>query len=86
MANGQSQNALSALEWHIEHGADEALSDSPVDRTKMPDLPVREQPEQPKPAARSNAADLIGAAEAKIEAEKLAEGCKTLEALRELPR
>ena len=39
-ANNSSEQAylIEALQWHIDHGADEMLLDEPVDRTALPEL------------------------------------------------
>ena len=86
---------LAALEWHLSIGADEALSDSPVDRTvsaasvmralsandAVPaPSPIRSMPTMP-PAATESAADLLGTAQARVEAAKLAASCGSLEEL-----
>ncbi|MBT0958018.1 uracil-DNA glycosylase [Alphaproteobacteria bacterium KMM 3653] len=63
-----------ALDWQIELGADEAIGDSPVDRTELPaDTPFekRKAPAKtegglpPKPPVPRPVADVDGAAEAK---------------------
>lgn len=82
-------DALNALQWHIENGADEMLLDAPVDRTIMPELPkVPEQIKSPVAAKKilnfeetPPQEDIMGAAEAVIEAQKAANSCHTLEDL-----
>lgn len=86
---------LAALEWHLSIGADEALSDAPVDRTvsaatvmkalsandaaPQPSA-IRSMPLMPPPATESGA-DLLGTAQARVEAAKLAASCGSLEDL-----
>ncbi len=96
---------LEALQWHLDNGMDELLSDQPVDRTAMPELPVRSESPPvaaaaaPKPQVaavkpanvigfRDQAAaqqdigdDMMGTAQAIVEAKKLAQACQTLEDL-----
>ncbi|PZQ43401.1 MAG: uracil-DNA glycosylase [Micavibrio aeruginosavorus] len=85
---------ISALEWHLDVGADEALSTFPVDRTAgTADIlkSLREEPADqasPKksridmpPPANESAGDLLGTAQARVEAQKLAASCNTLEEL-----
>lgn len=81
MAKGQNNLALQALEWHLDSGADEALSDTPIDRTKMPELPKKEAPKAAPAQQPVAQPGLLGAAEAKIDAIKLAREAKTLEEL-----
>ena len=45
-------DALNALQWHIENGADEMLLDSPVDRTAMPVLEKAPTPTKSPQAAK----------------------------------
>ncbi len=86
---------LSALEWQIEAGANEALATEPIDRTKLvTPLPMANpkqnpvqtstNPTPPKTAAASSSpSSIAGAAEARIEAEKRAKAATTLDELRE---
>lgn len=89
--------AIEALQWHIDVGADEALADSPVDATAMPELPARDE-EKPQPAPQATAQPAqaprpnpqpaqdnapLGASEAQKESLKLAQAAGTLEELRE---
>lgn len=90
MTHATGLDALAALQWHLDHGADEPMSETPVNRI----VPItslvereRDEEEQASPAIRSldasrPAADLIGAAQAKVQARTLAAGCHTLEELR----
>jgi DNA polymerase len=88
--NAEKAYNFQALQWHIDHGADEVIVDEPVDRTAIPALPKKEETSKPKPAtfspspmqAQGNpAGDLMGAAQAIVEAQKLAASCGTLEEL-----
>lgn len=84
-----AKEALQALEWYLEHGVDEVLADDPVDRTKMPELPKRNEPQAAKVApapANAPVADLPGAAEAKQQTLKLASEAKDLADLAEAIR
>ena len=85
---------LSALEWHLAIGADEALADRPVDRTVsaasvMKSLTandtalaaIRSVPIMP-PSAVESGADILGTAQARVEAAKLAASCRNLDELR----
>lgn len=82
----QRNLALQALEWYVENGVDEVLSDVPLNRTKMPDLPKREEARPAAANTQTNTLEFLGAAEAKVEALKLAQGAKTLEELAEAIR
>ena len=81
---------IEALQWHIDHGADEALSGVPIDRTVMPELPKR-QTSSKSQLSQANIVDfednakqqeMMGAAQAVVEAQKLASECKTLDDLK----
>ena len=87
-----SKNPLiAALEWHIMAGAYEVIQDTPVDRTAAV-LPVAEMApssdERPRaaPSVRTDnvesAGDLLGTAQARVEAARLAKSCGSLEELR----
>ena len=89
------QAAISALQWHIDVGADEALSDTPVDATVMPDYrkalggedaSVDAAPQAGVAAVLGPAeqpASLLGASEAREEALRLAKAAGTRDELRE---
>ncbi len=83
---------MSALQWYIDHGVDELLLDEPQDRTALPDIasviakapaptPLKSVATS-SPIPTSSAPDMMGAAEAIIEAQKLAGQCDNLEALK----
>jgi DNA polymerase len=90
---------IAALEWHIAHGADETLLDEPVDRTAMPVIPkVTTAVAVDKPAANRDVSapkkilnfqdsasqeDIMGAAQAIQEAQKIADSCNDLEELQQ---
>jgi uracil-DNA glycosylase family 4 len=92
MANVQKHPLGAALQWHLDMGVDEALLDTPVDRTAMPELPQRTVsapvavPHAEMPVLSSvrsvDAADIPGAAAARAEAEKRARAATTLDELR----
>lgn len=79
---------ITALEWHIEAGADEVLQDTPYDRMAAA-LKILQSPEPATatishlpPAANQSAGDLLGTAQARVEAAKIAKSCNTLDELR----
>ena len=86
---------LEALQWYVDQGVDEILLETPLDRTIVPDVatvmakvpasrlppPISKPGEGQAQAATSEM--MMGAAQAIIEAQKLAQGCKTLEELRQ---
>lgn len=82
----ERQLLLAALQWHIDHGADEMLVDTPVDRTAAPDIAkiIAKTPplKAVTKAEEAVATEVMGAAAAIIEAQKLAGDCKTLDALK----
>ncbi|MCB9988487.1 MAG: uracil-DNA glycosylase [Rhodospirillales bacterium] len=82
---------LSALEWQIEAGADEALAAEPLDKTALKPAPASEvksaatktkavTPGTSFPAVSPAA---LGASEARTEAIRLAQSAQTLDELRE---
>ena len=77
--------AIHALQWHLDAGVDEALSSSPVDATKMPEKPKRDEPPaQTKPQTKEIASEpILGASDAKREAIKLAKSVKNLDELKQ---
>lgn len=78
---GSSQNPyLSALEWHLSIGADEALADEPVDRT-VSAASVMKSLSVISPSPHGGEDLLGGTAQARVEAAKLAASCQTLEEL-----
>lgn len=106
-ANNSNEQAylIEALQWHIDHGADEMLLEEPVDRTAIPELSktlsevpkVSENKPQSgvpaKPLVQSqimptgfddhaDQGDMMGTAQAVVEAQKIAAACKTLEELK----
>lgn len=71
-----------ALQWHLDAGADEALQDTPNDRTVSAVKIVKSSVSALRAPEPANAPDLMGAASAKAEAQKLAAVCKTLDELK----
>jgi len=73
---------LAALEWHIAHGADEGISDTPVDRTRAPVLnsPAMDNsaPKSIAPAPMVATATLVGTPDIVAKAQKLAKSCQNL--------
>ncbi|MCD8570986.1 MAG: uracil-DNA glycosylase [Alphaproteobacteria bacterium] len=82
-----------ALSWYLDHGVDEALADAPLDRLALPPAANMALPDMPAapmmcPAvaaapAPADSAALLGTAQARTEAVKLAQAAGTLEELRE---
>ena len=71
---------IAALAWQVEMGADEAITEAPVDRFKeVEQTPVIETKIKPAAPARTESQLPTAAAEG---AEKLAVGAKTLEELK----
>lgn len=86
--NAEKASHFQALQWYIDHGVDEAILDVPVDRTAMPEIPrVEAKPAKTQPPKNYEnnviQADMMGAAQAVVEANKLAASCETTEALAE---
>lgn len=83
-SNVQKDQFIQALQWHLDHGADEAVLDQPIDRTAPPPLPKKQDLKAPMPSApqgQISAPPMMGAAEAIVTAQKLATACNTLEEL-----
>lgn len=69
-----------ALKWQVDHGVDVILLDTPIDKTAPPPMPTRNT--LPSPVTeKTETKPLMGAADAIIQAQKLAEACQTLEEL-----
>jgi uracil-DNA glycosylase family 4 len=93
--SARSKNPLvTALEWHIDAGADEVIQDMPNDRTSAAALRAAAVSAEPadfsaKPALVhpvtnvETGGELLGTAQARLEAAKLAKSCRTLEELRD---
>lgn len=96
---------VTALEWHLDVGADEGIQDVPNDRTLLKAPPsnafvngggiVPSAENFPPQAGGSRGegllsalspADILGAAEARLESARLAKACNTLDELREAIR
>ena len=85
---------LRALEWHIDHGADEVLNDEPVDKTAIaaatsPIMATNNTAKKPakQKTVTATIAEIpttptMGAAQAIIEAEKLATSAQSLQDLK----
>ena len=89
---------LSALEWHVDNGVNELLSDEPIDRTKAPEpkapastaqsiLPNTANKSKPSISIKDaiqqqTAAPIMGATQAIIDAKALAEKATTLDELK----
>lgn len=85
-SGAQNSQLIDALQWHIDHGVDVVVLDEPIDRTAPPDIPKIS--DLPTPISAPTAANnlekpLMGAAEAIVEAQKLAAACNNLEELKQ---
>lgn len=79
------QAAISALQWHIENGADEALEDMPVDATIMPEIPKRKEALASLPvqaAQQQQEVPFLGASDARKESLRLAKEAQTIDDLK----
>lgn len=89
MTNAQNHIFLSALQWHLAVGADEAFEDAPVDRTVLRNLSpaTNHHPENtisspsPQPSPRGER-ELEGVSELRTKAENIAAACSTLDELK----
>lgn len=87
--NAEKAYLFQALQWHIDHGADEALVDSPIDKTVIPEIPKKTEKPKVVPAGfqdNKQQGEILGAAQAIVEARKLAAACQTREELQEAIR
>ena len=86
MVRSTENPLITALQWHIDAGADEAIQDTPNDRTVSAAKIMQSTVTSLKTAERlpepANPPDLLGSAQSKIEAAKLAASCGSLEELR----
>ncbi len=73
---------VTALQWHLDAGADEVLQDVPNDRTASAAKIMKSSVASLKTPEPANTSELMGAASAKVEAQKLAASCQTLEDLK----
>lgn len=86
---------IAALEWHLAIGADEVLQDEPNNRAAIPadflkntegpvpaSAPSMAMSLQVVPSANMSGGDLLGTAEARAEAAKIAASCNSIEELR----
>lgn len=73
---------LAALAWHLDAGADEALQDTPNDRTAAAAALLKPQisavPAALPPAAAQSGGEIIGTAQARLDAARMAAACNTL--------
>jgi len=73
----QFHHDLALLDWHLELGADEAISETPINRYEL------EKPApKPKPAAAPQPAPTPNAAPAIFDSTPVAQACTSLDALR----
>jgi len=90
MGNTQSTAYKAVLQWHLDHGVDEALSDEAIDRTKIiAPVPVSEESESAAKASPFKAQGVkqqqpvLGKSDAYARAVELAQAASSLEELRE---
>ena len=87
MARSSKNPYLTALEWHIDAGADEALQDTPNDRTAaaaaLLKSPVSATPSAVPSSSSQSGGEIIGTAQARLDAARLAAACNTLDELKE---
>jgi DNA polymerase len=90
MAKAHTDPYAAALQWHIDLGADEAMQDIPFDRTAIPAefakpalVPETSTVRREAPSLAAPTPDLLGTADAKLEAVRIAKECQTLEQLQE---
>ena len=98
--NNEKAFLIEALQWHLDHGGDEAVLNEPLDRTVPPpmpkaaDLPAPSKAGPAVTAAKSNvlgfqealpqskpAGEVMGTAQAIVQANKLAADSSSLEEL-----
>lgn len=87
MANAENQAFKHALQWHLDHGVDEALFDAPQNAlqstqsiTQNIQKTIPQKPPQPL-SSQPVQGDILGSAEAKIQALELVRSCQTLDDL-----
>ncbi|MGZ2256713.1 uracil-DNA glycosylase [Roseobacter sp. A03A-229] len=81
MESSEFHHALALLEWQVELGATEAISDAPVNCYELPETVAK--PKAKAPAAAPLAAPAVAAAaDPVVEAERLAAAAPDLESLR----
>ena len=87
MARSSKNPYLTALEWHIDAGADEALQDTPNDRTAaaaaLLKSPVSAAPAAVPQPSNQSGGEIIGTAQARLDAAKAAAACNTLDELKD---
>lgn len=83
---------ITALQWHIDVGADEGILDTPNDRTVIRAVSSATQILPPQAGGTRGESttqpqsDLLGASEARLESARIAAACNTLDELREAIR
>lgn len=81
MESVEFHTARALLEWQIELGADECISDTPVDRYALPDKLLKPRAPDPKPHLTRGPVKM-DERDAVAEAQAAADGADSLEALR----
>jgi DNA polymerase len=78
---------LAALAWHLDVGADEALQDTPNDRTAAASALLKPQlsavPAALPPVAVQSGGEILGTAQARLDAARIAAACNTLAELKD---
>jgi len=81
------QAHIAALQWYLDNGVDEALLDTPTDRTAVPDIKEIIQkvpaPAQPSLAQQSDTNQMLGAVAAIKQAQALMQTTQTLDGLKD---
>jgi DNA polymerase len=97
--DNETAQLLSALEWHLAHGADDLWESGPVDRTAIPSMTqvaqqmAQSETQAPTPQTpakiiqqseeKAAANVILGTHEAVAKAQKLANNCQSLEDLKQ---
>jgi hypothetical protein len=61
--NNEKAFLIEALQWHLEHGADEAILNEPLDRTVPPPMPKAADlstPPEARPAVTAQKSNVLG--------------------------
>lgn len=86
MARSMKNPLVTALEWHLDVGADDALQDTPNDRTAaaaaLLKSPVSAIAAVAPPPVSQGGGEIIGTAQARLDAARMAAACNSLEELK----
>ena len=87
MARSMKNPLVTALEWHLDVGADDALQDTPNDRTAaaaaLLKSPISAIAAVAPPPVSQGGGEIIGTAQARLDAAKMAAACNTLAELKD---